>query len=251
MAMRIWSIIGRFAALAALGALAAACSNPETVEAPAQGTSERAAVAQEAGGEGAREEVKGEERLILALGDSLFAGYGVGREASYPARLEQALRARGINARVINAGVSGDTSAAGRARLAFTLDALERKPDLVIIELGGNDLLRRISPEETRRNLDAMLQELERRQIRALLMGMRAPPNYGPEYQARFDALYAELAREHDVALVPFFLEPIYRDPAMFQSDRIHPTREGIDRLVAATLDAVAQALPRKSESAR
>lgn len=188
--------------------------------------------------------VSGEERRILAFGNSLFAGYGLGESEGYPERLEMALRGQGVNARVIDAGVSGDTSAAGRQRLAFTLDALETPPDLVLLELGGNDLLRGLSPEETRANFEAMLGELRSRDIPVLIMGMRAPPNYGPEFQQSFDALYGELAQEFDAELVPFWLESIYQDPALFQSDRIHPTAPGIEALVADTLDDVLGALP-------
>lgn len=188
--------------------------------------------------------VMGEPVNVLAFGDSLFAGYGVEQAESYPATLENALRAKGINAAVANAGVSGDTTAAGLQRFAFTLDAQEQTPDLVIVELGGNDLLRQLPVEQTRSNLDAMLAELEKRDIDALIMGMRAPPNLGPEFQAEFDGLYADLAKKHDADLVPFFLESIYQSPELFQSDRIHPTPEGIEQLVAATVESVIAALP-------
>jgi len=195
--------------------------------------------------------VMGPERRIVAFGDSLFAGYGFDDPDadSYPARLEAALRARGIDARITNAGVSGDTSAAGSQRLEFVLDAMSEKPDLFILELGGNDLLRGLSPEETRANFAAMLEELDARDIRVLIMGMRAPPNYGPEYQAAFDALYGDLAREYDAELIPFWLETIYEKPQLFQDDRIHPTVEGIEALVGATVDDVAQALPEPAEA--
>ena len=188
--------------------------------------------------------VMGPQRDILAFGNSLFAGYNVDKEDSYPAKLQNALRANGVNARVSNAGISGDTSAAGLQRFAFTLDAQDYEPDLVIIELGGNDLLRGLSPDQTRANIAAMIEEAQKRGIRVLLMGMRAPPNYGPEYQAEFDALYSDLAREYGTALVPFWLESIYQDPTLFQSDRIHPTEIGIETLVAATVDEVRSALP-------
>ena len=145
---------------------------------------------------------------------------------------------------MIDAGVSGDTSAAGRQRLAFTLDAQDTKPDLVLLELGGNDMLRGIQPDQTRANFAAMLDELQERDIPVLLMGMRAPPNYGTEYQQRFDALYGELAREYGARLVPFWLESIFEDPSLFLEDRIHPTAEGVGMLVGDTLDDVQQALP-------
>ncbi|TWJ06918.1 arylesterase [Altererythrobacter ishigakiensis] len=188
--------------------------------------------------------VMGPQRDILAFGNSLFAGYNVDKEDSYPAKLQNALRANGVNARVSNAGISGDTSAAGLQRFAFTLNAQDYEPDLVIIELGGNDLLRGLSPDQTRANIAAMIEEAQKRGIRVLLMGMRAPPNYGPEYQAEFDALYSDLAREYGTALIPFWLESIYQDPTLFQSDRIHPTEIGIETLVSATVDEVRSALP-------
>ena len=188
--------------------------------------------------------VSGPERRVLAFGNSLFAGYNLEDGESYPARLEAALRERGIDARIANAGVSGDTTAAGLQRLAFTLDAQERAPDLVIIELGGNDLLRGLSPDETEANLSAMLDILAERDIPVLLMGMRSPPNYGPEFQAEFDALYPALAEEYGADLVPFFLEPVYDQPQLIQPDRIHPTAEGIETLVGATVEGVVEVLP-------
>ncbi len=188
--------------------------------------------------------VDGPERRILAFGDSLFAGFGVGLDNSYPAQLETALRAEGVNARVVNAGVSGDTSAAGRQRLEFTLDAQKPAPDLAILELGANDMLRALPPAETRANLVAMLDEFAERNIPVLLMGMRAPPNYGPEYQQAFDAIYAELGKRDGVTLVPFWLETIYQRPELFQADRLHPTTKGLGLLVEATKDQVEEALP-------
>ena len=204
------------------------------------------AEAQEQAVAAAEQEVAGPERRILAFGDSLFAGYGLDEQQGYPEQLEDTLRARGTNARVIDAGVSGDTSAAGRQRLAFTLDAQDTPPDLVILELGGNDMLRGIQPDQTRANFSAMLEELRARQIPVLLMGMRAPPNYGTEYQQQFDALYADLAQEYGTALVPFWLESIYQDPALFLDDRIHPTAAGIAALVEDTVDDVERVLPQE-----
>lgn len=187
--------------------------------------------------------VMGTERRILAFGNSLFAGYNVPQADSYPAKLEAALRANGVNARVNNAGVSGDTTAAGLQRLTFTLDAQDEKPDLFILELGGNDLLRGLPPAETRSNLTAMLDELRKREIPVLIMGMRAPPNFA-QFQGEFDALYPALAKEYGAALVPFFLEPVYDKPKLIQPDRIHPTSEGIEALVGATVGTVKDALP-------
>lgn len=197
----------------------------------------------EAGQGSAGTAVSGPERRILAFGDSLFAGYGVGKEASYPAKLQAKLREQGINANVINAGVSGDTTAAGLQRLAFTLDAQEKPPELFLLELGANDMLRGLPPEQTRSNLNAMLDELERRGIPVLLMGMRAPPNYGLEYQRKFDAIYTDLGMRNGVSLMPFWLESIYREPEMFQEDRLHPTEEGLAILAEDTKDEVTKAL--------
>ena len=215
----------------------AACGNQAQEAAPPQAEASEAAAPADI-------EVDGVERRILAVGDSLFAGYNLAEHEGYPERLERALRQEGINARVIDAGVSGDTSAAGRQRLGFVLDRLPAKPDLVLLELGGNDMLRGLSPEETRANFEAMLDELQRRELPVLLMGMRAPPNYGPEYQQSFDAIYGDLAQEYGVGLIPFWLESIYQSPEYFLEDRIHPTAEGVDILVADTLDEVLAALP-------
>ncbi len=188
--------------------------------------------------------VMGPERRILALGDSLFAGYGLGPGEGYPQRLEAALRARGVNARMSVAAVSGDTSADIRARLAFALNNQTAPPDLVIVELGGNDMLRGLPPELTRANLDAILDELDRRKYRALVMGMLAAPNLGADYRAKFDPIYPALAKAHNAALVPFFLQAVIDKPELVQADHIHPTAEGIMALVADTVDDVAAALP-------
>jgi len=193
--------------------------------------------------------VIGPERHILAFGDSLFAGYRLEEDEGYPERLQVALRASGMNARVIDAGVSGDTTAAGLQRIAFVLDNLDVKPELVIVELGANDMLRSLPPSETRENLSAILDEITGRDIHVSLMGMRAPPNLGLEFQADFDRVYADLAAEYGVPLVPFFLEGIYQRPELFLEDNLHPTPEGIDVIVAGTMDAVVDALPEVEES--
>ncbi|MXO57979.1 arylesterase [Altererythrobacter salegens] len=189
--------------------------------------------------------VVGEERQILAFGDSLFAGYGLAEDEGYPERLQSALRARGINALVADAGLSGDTTAGGHQRLDFVLDAMRRPPDLALVELGGNDLLRGLSPAEARDNLSKILADLQKRGIPVVLYGMRAPPNAGPEYQQEFDAMYPALAEQYGATLVPFFLEPVYDKPELRQADRIHPTAQGIEDMVAATIDTVAGALPK------
>ncbi len=188
--------------------------------------------------------VIGPQRRILAFGDSLFASYGLEKEQGYPARLERVLRAQGINAEVVDAGVSGDTTAAGLQRIAFVLDNEDGPIDLAIVELGGNDFLRGLRPSATRENLRGIVEELQSRDVPVLLMGMRAPPNMGAEFLAEFDGIYPDLAAEYDTALVPFFLEAIYADISLFQADRLHPTAEGIEEIVAATAGSVAAALP-------
>ncbi len=172
-------------------------------------------------------------RLVVAFGDSLYAGYGVLPQESFPARLQKALTARGIAATVRNAGVSGDTSSAGLRRLAFTLDGLDRKPDLVMVNLGGNDMLRGIDPKETRANLTAICEELKRRGIPILLTGMVAAPNMGRDYADRFNVIYPELAKRYDAALYPFFLDGVVTDQKLMLPDRIHPNPAGVDAIVA------------------
>jgi acyl-CoA thioesterase I len=187
--------------------------------------------------------VNGPERLILAFGDSLYAGYGLQTGESLPAGVEQLLRQRGINARVVNAGVSGDTTLAGRNRLGFALDNLGRKPDLVLLGLGGNDVLRQIPVAETRANLVAMLDELQRRNIPVVLTGMRAPPNLGPDYAEPFDAIYPDLARRYAAALDPFVLAGVLGDRRLMLPDGIHPNAAGADVMAARIAPIVAERL--------
>lgn len=182
-------------------------------------------------------------RLVLAFGDSLYAGYGVLPQQAFPHVLEQRLKAAGIAANVRNAGVSGDTSAAGLRRLAFTLNGLPRKPDLAIVGLGGNDMLRGIDPKETRANLDAICAELQKRGIPIVLTGMRAAPNLGADYVRAFEGIYPDLASKYDAALDPFFLEGVVTNPALMLPDRIHPKPEGIVRIVDRVTPLVEKAL--------
>jgi len=170
--------------------------------------------------------------LILAFGDSLTAGYGLDPGLGFAPQLQATLRRHGIAARVADGGVSGDTSAAGRARLAWTLDGLGEKPDLVIVELGANDMLRALDPTETERNLDAILSELGRRKIRTLFVGMRGAPNLDPAYVQRLEAIYPRLARRYGAAFYPFFLEGVATVPGMVQPDGMHPTFQGIKAIV-------------------
>lgn len=189
--------------------------------------------------------VMGPPVRVLALGDSLFAGYGLEPGQSYPARLEAALRARGINAQIMNAGVSGDTTAGGLQRLDFTLSSMKEPPAMAIISLGGNDMLRALPPEQTRQNLDAILTKLGERKVKVVLLGMLSPPNLGADYRAAFDPIYPALAKKHGATLVPFFLQPLMGRADLLQADNIHPTLPGIDKLVEATVDDVAKAVPK------
>lgn len=186
-----------------------------------------------------------ERPLVLAFGDSLTAGYGLDQGLGFAPQLQATLRRHGIAATVIDGGVSGDTSEAGKARLRWTLDGLERKPDLVILELGANDMLRGLDPGLTERNLDLILAELKRRQIPVLFAGMRAAPNLDPAYVARFEAIYPALARRYGAASYPFFLDGVAAQSGMQQADGMHPTFAGVKRIVLGITPAVKQALGR------
>ena len=166
---------------------------------------------------------------VLALGDSLTAGYGLAAADALPAQLERRLKDGGVNVRVINAGVSGDTSAGGRARLGWLLS---ERPDAVLVALGANDALRAIDPAVTRANLDAILNELKTRGIAVLFAGMQAPPNLGRAYVDAFNALFPELARRHGVAFYPFLLEGVAAKPDLNIGDGIHPNPLGVARMV-------------------
>lgn len=181
--------------------------------------------------------------LVLAFGDSLTAGYGLEQGLGFVPQLQATLRRHGVAADVIDGGVSGDTSEAGKARLGWTLDGLQRKPDLIILELGANDMLRGLDPALTEANLDVMLAELKRRQIPVLLTGMRAAPNLDPAYIARFEAIYPALARKHGARFYPFFIEGVAGQPDMVQPDGMHPTFAGVKRIATGIAPAVKQAL--------
>lgn len=183
------------------------------------------------------------DKLVLAFGDSLTAGYGLGPTQSFPARLEAALRKGGIPARVHNAGVSGDTTAAGRARLTWVLRGLGRKPDLAIVELGANDMLRGLNPAVARANLDAILAELKRRRIPTIVAGMRAAPNLGRGYAGAFEGIFPSLATKYGARLYPFFLDGVAANRSLLQQDGLHPTARGVDIITARILPTVRTAL--------
>ncbi len=178
--------------------------------------------------------------VILDFGDSLTAGYGLPAGQAFPARLEAWLHQQGIEARVVNAGVSGDTTAGGLARLDW---ALADKPDLVILALGANDALRGIEPSTVRENLDKMIGKIEASGAKVLLLGMLAPPNWGEEYRHAFDQIFPELARIHHLPLYPFFLEGVAMKPELNQPDGLHPNERGVAVLVDRIAPVVARLL--------
>ena len=193
------------------------------------------------------------EAVVAALGDSLTAGYGLAPEDGLVPTLEAWLRGRGHDVRLINAGVSGDTTAGGLSRLDWTLTA---EVDAVIVALGGNDFLRGIDPGVARANLDAILDRTDAAGLPELLIGLEVSPNYGPAYKAAFDGMYPELAAEHGALLVPDFFDAIEGgDPgaamAFMQPDGIHPNAEGVERIVAAIGPSVEALLERIPEERR
>jgi len=170
---------------------------------------------------------------IVALGDSLTAGLGLPANAAFPARLEQALNAKGMAVEISNAGVSGDTASAGLARLDWSVP---EGTDAVIIELGANDTLRGTDPKVTREALEGIVGRLRERRIEVLLAGMRAAPNLGPDYGRDFDAIYPDLAARNDLLFYPFFLDGVATDAKLNQRDGLHPTAAGVDAIVARIL---------------
>ena len=188
-------------------------------------------------------EGKEAEILIVAFGDSLYAGYGLDQKEGFAPELQAALTAAGKDVRVHNAGVSGDTTAAGLRRMDFVLDSLSRKPDLVILGLGGNDLLRGLKPADSRANLEAMVKKLQDRDIPVMLTGMLAPPNLGAKFSDEFNIIYPALAKKYDVALYPFFMDGVVGHPDLFLPDGLHPTAEGIDIIVGKIAPQVVELL--------
>jgi acyl-CoA thioesterase-1 len=188
---------------------------------------------------------KSDGPLILAFGDSLTAGYGLGRGLGFAPQLQDSLRRHGIAARVHDAGVSGDTTAGGKARIGWTLQRMGEKPDLAIVELGANDMLRGVDPKVTEANLDAILAELDRQGIPVLVAGMLAAPNLGPDYRRRFEAIFPTLARKYDATLYPFFLQGVVGNRSLLLGDGVHPNFEGVKRMVTGILPTVQRALAR------
>jgi acyl-CoA thioesterase I len=177
---------------------------------------------------------------VVFLGDSLTAGLGLDEDQAYPAVIERELQKEGTPVRVINAGVSGDTTAGGLSRLSWLLG---QHPDVVVVGLGANDGLRALPVEESEKNLREIVRRTQAAGVRVLLLGMRMPPNYGPDYTARFEAMYPRIAGELGVPLVPFLLEDVGGVSSLNQADGIHPTAEGQEILAKNVLSQLAEML--------
>jgi acyl-CoA thioesterase-1 len=172
---------------------------------------------------------RAEPRKIVGLGDSLMAGYGLDAGQSFPEKLQAALGRSGHEVLIANAGVSGDTTSGGLARLDWSVP---EGTEIVILELGANDMLRGIAPDITRKNLGQTIERLKARGIVVLLAGMRAAPNLGPDFSAAFDAIYPDLARQYGLAFYPFFLDGVAAEPALLLDDGMHPNAAGVERMV-------------------
>jgi acyl-CoA thioesterase-1 len=184
-----------------------------------------------------------ERSRIVAFGNSLTAGLGVAPDESYPAQLQRKLDAAGYPYRVVNAGVSGDTTAGGIRRVSWVLNS---KPSIVILELGANDGLRGLSLLETRANLEQIIQQLQKASVTVVLAGMKLPPNYGEDYTSGFEALYHPLANQYHLTLIPFFLDRVAGSSSLNQADGIHPTGEGY-RLIVEKIFPVLEPLLERS----
>ncbi len=191
----------------------------------------------------AKRSVSGERPSIVAFGDSLTAGLGVPQDQSYPAHLQRALDAAGYAYRVVNAGVSGDTTAGGVRRVSW---ALNSKPTIVILELGANDGLRGLSLQETKSNLERIIQQFQQASVTVVLAGMKLPPNYGQDYIGGFEAIYQAVAKQYRLTLIPFFLDGVAVSTTLNQADGIHPTGEGYRIIVEKLFPTLEPLLERK-----
>ncbi|MGZ3410442.1 MAG: arylesterase [Xanthobacteraceae bacterium] len=185
---------------------------------------------------------------IVALGDSLTAGFGLVVSDAFPVKLASALKGKGIDAEIINAGVSGDTATGGLERLDWSVPD---GTDAVIVELGANDMLRGIDPNTTRKAITSIVQKLRQRGIAVLVCGMLAPPNMGSEYGVAFKSIFSDAAKKYDALYYPFFLDGIATDPKLNQKDGLHPTAAGVDVIVSKVLPTVEQLIERAKAQRR
>ncbi|WP_260580512.1 arylesterase [Sphingopyxis sp. PET50] len=229
-----WRSFWTYGCVVALCQPLAACGSAEN---PAASTKEASASTRAA-------TIPADAPLVIAFGDSLYAGYQLGPKEGLAPQLQAALAADGVIARVQNAGVSGDTTATGRQRLTFVLDNAKAKPAVVLLGLGGNDMLRGIDAAQTRANLDAMLAELRKRDIPVVLTGMVAAPNLGADYAAKFDPIFPELAAKYDASLYRFILDNVVTDKALMLGDNIHPNAKGVAVIAEALAPLVEEELP-------
>lgn len=178
---------------------------------------------------------------LLVFGDSISAGFGIGASDALPAQLEKRLRADGFDARVVNAGVSGDTTATGLARLDYTLES--GRIDIVVIELGANDMLRGVDPKIVRNNLDKMIATFQSKGVIVILATMASSDNWGQAYKKAFDSIYPELAGKHGVALIPFMMAPVWGDPKLLIGDGLHPNPAGVAKMVEIAAPSIERLL--------
>jgi len=188
---------------------------------------------------------QGQPIRLVALGDSLSAGYNLPQEAAFPVALERALKAKGYKVEIVNAGVSGDTSSGGLDRLDWSVPD---GTDGVILELGANDMLRGLDPAGTRKNVEAIVERLKSRNIPVMLAGMYASRNLGPDYVQKFDSIYPDIAKKHDLVLYPFFLDGVAGDRSLNLPDGMHPTAKGVEIIVERILPSVESFLARLSQ---
>lgn len=218
------------------GALLATASSDEGLATPAPAPTTTPVAAR-------RLQPDARERLVFAFGDSLYAGYGLRLAQALPAGIEARLKREGINARVVNAGVSGESTAGGRRRFVDALDRLARRPDLVMIGLGANDLWQGITPAQTRANLAFMLDECARRGLPVVLTGMRVPTFLAPQFTQSYNAIWPDLAKRYGADLDPFILAGVFGDEALMQPDGVHPNARGVDRMADRIAPIVARRL--------
>jgi acyl-CoA thioesterase-1 len=219
-----------------------ACSAPGATDAPVPAAAPAAPVSAPA----AAPVAKPAKPEVIFLGDSLTAGLGLAEDLNFPSLIQQRIDAAKLGFSVVNAGVSGDTSAGGLRRLEW---ALEGQPRVLVVALGGNDGLRGLPPEELRRNLATIIERGQQAGLAVILAGMEAPPNNGPEYTARFRGVYPDLARTYKVPLIPFLLEGVAGDPALNQADGIHPNPDGARKVAETVWEALEPALQASNRS--